>query len=355
MDGIKSDDNFRVWNAKFEKAVGKESLPSVQMARNYFLKAVAERAPEVLQDLSREPFRRFRATNLFYEADANRAEETRIHNLILEEIAENSSEKLFDEHYRLTARRLAWTRYERPTWKHIEKPYKSPFATFYLKPTRRDTRIKRFAQSLFAWSFKHNLNAFWCREIAFETLNHWCSLPKDAAKTNWYFNAPIPAPVNNTLEEISLVSYSGDSPESFRTTHKVAENLWSAKDANGLNKFKSYETAYPAFGINADEEKEILEFYAENEPPVNRNEVREFLNQCEAAAYENQFTETPRLHTLQHFDWLALYQCAGWSGRKIAERINQKPPTVSGEVKKLAAFCEIKLRKQGRGRPKKKN
>ena len=324
MNGAKAENSFRVWNAKFEKAIGRDSLPSVQMARNYFLKAVAEHAPEVLQDLSREPFRRFRATNLFYEADTNRAGETSERNSILEKQNENPSQELFNKHFVLTARRFAWTRYERPDWKEIENPFQNPLLPKQPTLIESDSRIADFADSLFVWSIKHNLNALWCRQMAFETLDYWCSLPEAAPKVNFNFTVPIPAPVSS---------------------------IWT--EAKGSNKFKTYETAYPAFGINADEEKTILEFCERKEMPVNRIEVREFLNQCEVAARDNQFTETPRRHSIQHFDWLALYQCAGWSGRKIAERINQKPPTVSGEIKNLADFCEIQLRKPERGRPKK--
>lgn len=113
--------------------------------RNRFLKAVNNYARHVLDDLYGEPFRLYLEAGLGFNEDVY-------------------SDDL-DSYERAIKRESGWTRHlcNRPEW-----PRK-----FERGPIAYNIRKESFRQSLFEWSRRNGLDADWCRESAYNTLDIW--------------------------------------------------------------------------------------------------------------------------------------------------------------------------------------
>lgn len=121
---------------------------SKEELRNRFLKAVSEYAKHVLEDLYSEPFKLYLQAGLGYSTDTSNSD---LENLSADEQARRRSQE--------------WYRHR---WNHPEWSRK-----FEAGPIVYDSRKEAFRRSLFEWSRRNNLNAVWCREYAYETLDYW--------------------------------------------------------------------------------------------------------------------------------------------------------------------------------------
>lgn len=128
-----------------------------EVARDIFLSHVKKLKPEVLTDLCGEPLQLYQASWLQFPKysyiqwpDSSTHQETK------------DVQEVWAEHYR-----------ELPLWGVIEANAISD-----------NGAIGRLRESLFSWSEKHNLNAAWCRERAYLTLEQWSAYP-DMAGEEW--------------------------------------------------------------------------------------------------------------------------------------------------------------------------
>lgn len=121
--------------------------------RNRFLTAVSKYARHVLEDLSGEPFKLYLRAGLGFNVSApkNSPQEPEAHERGRREAKESS--------------RRGWSR---PEWqRHFEN-----------NSLAHNSRKAAFRKSLFEWSRRNHLDAAWCRESAYETLDDWSySLP----------------------------------------------------------------------------------------------------------------------------------------------------------------------------------
>jgi len=135
----------RLGYGSYERQNGEQSKEDL---RNRFFAAITEHAKHVLKNLYDESFKLYLDAGLGFKVDANK--------VMLEGLNPN-------EQARKLAREWNRHRWNRPQWqRHFETG-----------PITYDKRKEKFRQSLFEWSRRFNLNAAWCREYAYETLDHW--------------------------------------------------------------------------------------------------------------------------------------------------------------------------------------
>jgi hypothetical protein len=132
----------RIGSGSFERPNREQSKEDL---RNRFFDAVNRYARHVLYELFDEPFRLYLEAGLGYNTDAF------------------TGELDADERARKIAH--GWNRH---LWNHPEWQ-----AKFEAGPISYDARKEDFRQSLFEWSRRNKLDAAWCREYAFETLDYW--------------------------------------------------------------------------------------------------------------------------------------------------------------------------------------
>jgi len=121
--------------------------------RNRFLEAVSKHARHVLEDLSGEPLKLYLRAGIGFKVEThkNKPVKTDAHESGRREAKESS--------------RRSWSR---PEW---QRNFENSSLAY--KP-----RKEEFRQSLFEWSRRNHLDAAWCRECAYETLDNWSySLP----------------------------------------------------------------------------------------------------------------------------------------------------------------------------------
>jgi hypothetical protein len=135
----------RIGYGSYERKNGEQSKEDL---RNRFFAAISKHAKHVLNDLYDEPFKLYLQAGLGFNVDAYK-EGVEVLNP--------------DERAKKLAR--AWTkhRWNHPVWQHH----------FESRPITYDKRKEKFRQSLNEWSRRYNLDAAWCREYAYETLDHW--------------------------------------------------------------------------------------------------------------------------------------------------------------------------------------
>ncbi len=132
----------RIGSGSFERPNREQSKEDL---RNRFFKAVNRYAGRVLIELYDEPFRLYLEAGLGFNADAF------------------TDDLEADERARKIAQ--GWNRHlwNRPKW-HDK---------FEAGPITYNARKEAFRRGLFEWSRRNKLDAAWCREYAFETLDHW--------------------------------------------------------------------------------------------------------------------------------------------------------------------------------------
>ncbi len=177
---------------------------SIKDARDYFLDAVREVAPEVLEDLANEPFKLYKAAGLAFK----------------HERYEKETENLeFYDKIRAQARAEHLHRWNHPEWlEHFED-----------KEIDYDDNILAMQKSIFDWSKKYNLNAAWCRARAYETLDNWHRFSSMSEIRMWNYDMSLEPMIAHRKGELDFV---------FRI-----------------------RSAYPTFGFRAEEKEKITKAF----------------------------------------------------------------------------------------------
>ncbi len=175
---------------------------SIKDARDYFLDAVKEVKPEVLDDLANEPFKLYKAAGLAFDREQ------------IEKDIENTE---FYDQIRIIAKEEQQHKWNHPDWQgHFEE-----------KEVDYDDNILAMQKSIFDWSRKHNLNVAWCRARAYETLDYWHQNTNLCVARIWNYDVSLEPIIAIRRGELDFV---------FR-----------------------FKSLYPAMSFRADEKKRITE------------------------------------------------------------------------------------------------
>jgi len=149
------------------------------------------------------------------------------------------------------------------------------------------------------WARQFNLLDEWCLAVARETLSFWYRYPAQAHLARW----ALPGNVSGLSDDERLFELSDPGWRSGN---------WQQFETRMRKLMKESLLKYRERLLGPDVEKRIL----------------------------------------QHFDWLALYQCAGWTHRQIADEMEERSvgeDTVSKGIRKAAELVSITLRPGSRG------
>jgi len=194
---------IKLGKGEFEHISDVEMPYSIRDARDYFLDAVKEVKPEVLDDLANEPFRLYKAAGLAFERELYKKEFADLeHFARIRAIAPLESQH----------------RWNHPRW----------FEHFENNIVDYDENTRAMQKSIFDWSKSHNLDANWCRARAYETLD-W-----------WYWS--------ESFYENRLWNYETEMQPVFSNRTDI------------FFTFK-YRSTYPVFGFRPDEERNITEVF----------------------------------------------------------------------------------------------
>lgn len=239
---------------------------SLNDARDYFFLAVKEVAPDVLDDLAGEPFTLYKAAGLAFDRKAFKKD---IEDL---EFADQIREM---------------TRAEtRHTWNHPDWDGHFENHEIDYDPNPADLQ-----KCIFAWSKRHNLDAAWCRSLAFETLDYWHKYPELCQHRIWY------------------------QPSSLQTIVPVR---------NGLEFQFRIRSLYPSVSFRKDEKERITAHF--------ERELAIFLDMRERLAEENGMVRPKHRPDEQHFIWFAYYQVKGLSHDAIRLKFGRSREAVRDAI-----------------------
>lgn len=139
---------IRLGKGEFEHIDDVEMPYSTRDARDYFLDAIKEVKPEILDDLANEPFKLYKIAGLALDCERY---EKKFENL-----------ELYDR-IRAMAEVESLHRWNHPDW----------FGHYEKKEVTYNENTRAMQKSIFDWSEEHNLNIGWCRARAFETFDWW--------------------------------------------------------------------------------------------------------------------------------------------------------------------------------------
>jgi hypothetical protein len=282
--------------AEYERVSRDGERASLKEMRSCFLQTVCDLVPEVTDELEKE------VLPLYLQ----------IHSLCCVQAISESS--ILSRSYRANNRPISWNSIEDQLNKKVGGPWS----------VDKDGKITAFGQKMMDWSYSHNLDAFWCRQSAYETLDLWC-YEEDSRKSRfWYWEYG---------REIDLKFLRILSPKF------VFE----------------YTTLYPQSGLRGEVEEKIREDF--------EKKLKSFLDGCESAAEFQGLKATPVKLDLIHFDWLVLRQVRKppMTCKQIFERYQDQVKfeglrhvttvrAVEKAVKELADELGLTPRYAGRGR-----
>jgi hypothetical protein len=243
---------LRLGNGEYESAIEGRDPPSAHHARDVFLMTLSEMLPEVLRDLERSSLEYYRKSGLHFD-DA--AHQERLKHL-------NQYDRI-----REMTRLQQHHRWSSPEWNNFEE-----------EEITYDQNLSALQKSIFQWSRKWRLDASWCRERAFHTLDYWCSYPDSHKRLAWNYE-----PVWETV----VAFRQGEHPR-FRF---------------------EYKTLYPREGHRSRLEQRITEAF--------RRELKAFLDSREQIAKEAGMKPVPKKREKSHFEWLICFQVKGMSPKEI--------------------------------------
>ncbi len=200
---------IKLGKGEFEHIRSNGLTASVKDARDYFLDAVKEVAPEVLDDLAGNPYRLYKAAGL--ALDYKRYEKE-FENL---EFYDGIRAKAKIEHQH------SWNH---PRWEN----------QFENSEVNYDENTRLLQKSIFSWSKKHNLDVVWCRARAYETIEWWYRSDSFYENRIWNYETemqPIPVGLNTVFN----FSYKSLYPV-FRFRSKEKEIIREAFEKE-LNEF----------------------------------------------------------------------------------------------------------------------
>jgi len=285
---------MKLGKGEFEHVDEDGSTLSLNDARDYFLIAVNEVAPEVLDALANEPFKHYKAAGLAFDREA--------YNKEIEQL------EFFDQ-VRAMIRAQSQHSLNRPDWPgHYET-----------QEIAYDEKIAAMQKSIFDWSRKHNLDANWCRERAFETLDYWHKHPDFGEHRIWQ-------------EYCSMQTI--------------------VPDRNGLNFQLSIRSLYPSLSFRREEKERITAHF--------ERELDLFLDSRERLAEENGMIRPKHRPVKSNFLWCAHNQVKALSHVTIARNVNQTREAVRDGVNRVRVLlacptdpASVLESPTARGRPKK--
>jgi hypothetical protein len=259
---------LKLGKGELEHILKDGSSLSMQDARDYFLFAVKKVAPDVLDDLAGEPFTLYKAAGLAFDRES-----------FQQDIAHLEP---FDQ-IRESTRRDQNHVWDHPDWYGFED-----------HEIDYDSNLAALQKSIFDWSERHNLDANWCRERAFETLDSWYQSSGSRENRTWR--------TYNSMQTI-------------------------VPDRNGLHFQFSIKSVYPASSFRKQEKERITEHF--------ERELKAFLDGRERRAIENGMKRPKQKHDGSHFEWFAFYQVKLWTGIKIQKHFNKEKATVDEAIKSV--------------------
>jgi hypothetical protein len=246
---------LRLGNGEFESQEEGRVPPSVHHARDLFLETLSKMIPEVLSDLYDNAFDTYQKAGLHFDAAVH--EERLKHLNTYDRIGELS--RLEYQH-----------RWNSPDWRNFEG-----------EEITYDENLSALQSNIFDWSRTWKLDADWCRERAFKTLDWWCSYPDMRERLMWNYE-----PVWETV----IAFRRGEHP---RFTFE-------------------YKTLYPRDGHRPTLERRITESF--------KRELKAFLDSREQMAKEAGMKPVPKKREQTHFEWLVCFQVKGMSPKEILQQ-----------------------------------
>ena len=288
---------LRFGNGEFESRTENAIPPSVYHARDYFLEVVKKLSPDVLTDLSKKPFDCYRKTGLHFDAMAH---EERLKHL-------NTYDKI-----REMARLRTHHEWNSPDWRRI----------FEVEEITYDEPMGALQNSIFEWSRKWNLDAVWCRERAYHTLDFWCSFPELPENLVWNYE-----PAWETIAAFR----QGEHPSFI---------------------FES-KTLYPRVGMRAEVERRLTEEF--------RAQLKAFLDKREKMAKDAGLNPVRKKREDMHFVWLISFQVKEMSYERILARyfpneyatakrdgcISERTKRIRKAVNEVSRLIGLSLRRDG--------
>ncbi|MDQ3754018.1 MAG: hypothetical protein M3371_04730 [Acidobacteriota bacterium] len=250
--------------------ITRDALPSpVRVARQIFLNLIAREARHVLDALAGKPFEYYKAAGLAF--DRTKCDR------------ETDNLSSFDK-IRVEARAEGLHRFNHPSWRNDIETADLAY----------DENLRRLKESIVAWSKTKHLDAVWCREVAYETLDRWHMHPTCYEARIW----------KQPLTMAEFVCYRGKPVFSF---HK--------------------ETTYPRFTFRAEERKRILEACAK--------ELDAFLDECDRVAEKHGAKKIQTKRGYDHFRWFLYYQVELWDKEKCCKHFNQSFDAMQNAIKEI--------------------
>jgi len=149
-------------------------------------------------------------------------------------------------------------------------------------PPHRDPKIEQFITKLFNWSSKYRLEAPWCREFAYETLDLWSQSALYKTAGIWWYTTALVTPSHGHRrgnELVMLMRHFKPSPQEFI--------------------FKRV-TLFPLQGFRAEVTKSITDQF--------KMQLEAFLDRSEEQAKDAKLVRSIRKDTDKHVKWLAKFQ-----------------------------------------------
>jgi hypothetical protein len=256
-------------------------------------------------------------------------------------------------------KRYSWSSHCRPKWGYIEDAwqehmkrgtthFKLKFDDYYdvhdrngtwwsafNMPPHTDPNIEQFILTLFNWSNKYGLNATWCRQFAYETLDLWSQSERyRKARIWWYTTAHVSSSRlgKSNRKSVMLLRPFEPWPQEFV--------------------FK-WTTLYPVQGFRGTEKKLISAKFDK--------ELDTFLNRCEQQAQDANLVRSVRKNTREHLQWLVDFQVRRMGYNEIrgtgkSRKTSPNSPQSSGDetktvrqaINQLAKLIELPLRDEPR-------
>ena len=255
----------------------RDHLLSQRGAQLALLREIKNCAPEVLEDLARGPFHLYQSI---------REEPVEYHRRLRGEGLTAQEHHLANAHAYVTS----------AIWRDMNEGKAGDFLPLL--------------KALGDWSQRWNLDADWCRALAFFTLATWLMDPIKGSERDWNYvgmDWSIPVDVEDFKFEWAW--------HPLRTPRSEIERVMRSR----------FET-----------------------------EMKEYLDKTEKQFVATTGAVRPLKKTQQgHFGWLVAYQIKGVSQSSISKRVNATRQTVADGIKFTAELCDLKLRpRNAAGRPR---
>jgi hypothetical protein len=290
---------------KFEATPDGVAPTWVERARDYFLDRLAELAPHVMDELAGEPFELFKQTNLYFESDPQRIKRL---------------ERLDTEVGRLRKNKRAaelaiLSRSNRPLWEVFEPG---------------DEIVIAFEKAMRDWSIRHQLDARWLRERAYQTLDLWSADSKAFESRLW-------------VRQIHFACFANETELVFRVRTRYPVYTQCEVDE------KTGRVLLPKPSDSRSETERVIRKAFEKWLKQNLSAL-----EADFQARAGNATPTPEKRAWHHFDWFIQWQVLGYSQSRIAREGKVDRKSVIDALNAIANLIGLHLRPAPSIKPKKK-